>query len=291
MTNVVVQAPTSTDSRNSSYVEWAPIFAGAVLVLSVSFVLLTFGSAVGLAVVSPWSMVPVSAGVIWGGAFWLMLVLLWSFALGGYIAGRMRHRWAGASEDEVAFRDGAHGLLAWGLAVVLGVTVGSLALTSGTDRSASTASISTRSIAGNPVTTALDHLFRTTVPASSAIPQPDPRPEAGRLLFSTGRDGILSPADRTYLVQLVSARTGLSQPDAEARVTDVGNQLKQSLDKARKVGLVLGFLVAASLLVAAATAWWAAGVGGNHRDQGAVWHGFARNQRLWVQQGTALKNQ
>ena len=289
MTDVTVQTPTSANSV-SSYVEWAPIFAGSVLALSVSFVLLTFGSAVGLAVVSPWSMVPVSAGVIWGGAFWLLLVLLWSFALGGYIAGRMRHRWAGASEDEVAFRDGAHGLLAWGLAVILGVTVGSLALSSGGDRGTSTASVSARSLAGNPVTTALDHLFRTTVPASSAIPQPDPRPEAGRLLFSSGRDGILSPADRTYLVQLVSARTGLTQSDAEARVTDVENQLKMALDKSRKVGIVLGFLVAASLLVAAATAWWAACVGGNHRDLETVWHGFARNQRLGLQQGAALQN-
>ena len=289
MTDVTVQTPTSANSV-SSYVEWAPIFAGSVLALSVSFVLLTFGSAVGLAVVSPWSMVPVSAGVIWGGAFWLMLVLLWSFALGGYIAGRMRHRWAGASEDEVAFRDGAHGLLAWGLAVILGVTVGSLTLSSGGDRGTSTASVSARSLAGNPVTTALDHLFRTTAPASSAMPQPDPRPEAGRLLFSSGRDGLLSSADRTYLVQLVSARTGLTQTDAEARVTDVGNNLKSALDKARKVGIVLGFLVAASLLVAAATAWWAAGVGGNHRDHGTVWDGFARNQRLWVHQDAALQS-
>jgi hypothetical protein len=35
------------------------------------------------------------------------------------------------------------------------------------------------------------------------------------------KDGAISPADRTYLVKLVSARTGLSQTDAEQRADQV----------------------------------------------------------------------
>ena len=289
MTEVV--NPTTTIASNHSYVEWAPIIAGAVLALSLSFVLLTFGSAIGMAVVTPWSTSPLATSVIWGGAFWLLLVQLWSFALGGYIAGRMRHRWPGASETEVDFRDGAHGLLVWGLAIILGVTLGSLLLSSGNrsvDASGAATSGSARSISGAPVTLALDHLFRQAHVAPAAASITNLRPEAGRLLLSAISEGAQAPPDRIYLSQVVAAQTGLSQPDAAARVAAVSTDLRLSLEKMRREGILLGFLAAASLLVAAATAWWAAVAGGNHRDQGTIWEGLARNQKLWAWQETIV---
>ena len=110
--------------ESASYVEWPCIIAGAMAALAVSFVLLTFGSAIGLASVSPWTSTSGSVtAVTIGAGFWLLLVHVWAFALGGYISARMRHRRAGASENEVAFRDGAHGLLVWSTAVVLGAIV------------------------------------------------------------------------------------------------------------------------------------------------------------------------
>lgn len=48
------------------------------------------------------------------------------------------------------------------------------------------------------------------------------------------KDGAISPADRTYLVKLVSARTGLSQTDAEQRADQVVTQAKTTADQARK---------------------------------------------------------
>ena len=270
--NVTLTTPNPT----GCYVEWAPIFAGAVVTLAVSFVLLAFGSAVGLSVVSPWGTAPIPTRVVWGGVFWMLLVVLWSFAVGGYIAGRMRHRWKDALEDEVHFRDGAHGLVVWGLAVVLAVTAGSFSLRSSpVPPSAASAGVA------DPLTTALDHLFRSTQPPSASVTTADTRGEAGRLLVSGARDGSLIPADQTYLAQIVASRTGVSQADAEARVATVTGQLKATLDRLRKVGIVLAFLTAATLLVAAATAWSAAVLGGGHRDRGTVWDGFARNQRLW----------
>ena len=97
-----------------------------------------------------------------------------------------------------------------------------------------------------------------------------------------------APPDRIYLSQVVAAQTGLSQPDAAARVASVSTDLKLSLEKMRREGILLGFLAAASLLVAAATAWWAAVAGGNHRDQGTIWEGLARNQKLWAWQETIV---
>ena len=265
-----------------SYVEWGPIIGGSVLVLGLSLVLLSFGSAVGLAIVSPWSTATLATSVIWGGSFWFMLVQLWSFALGGYMAGRMRHRWFGASEIEVHFRDGAHGLLVWGLSVILSVTIGSV-LFSVTNRGVADASGSTssvHSITGAPVTLALDHLFRQAQPISTTSSIYDPRPEAARLLFANIRDSSMAVADRTYLSQLVAAKTGLIQAEADTRVQTVSGQLKLTLDRLRKTTVLLGFLAAASMLVGAATAWWAAVTGGQHRDQGTIWEGLGRNQRL-----------
>ena len=277
---------TSSSVPTGSYVEWGPIIAGSVLVLGLSLVLLAFGSAVGLAIVSPWSNAAVASSVIWGGSFWFLLVQLWSFALGGYMAGRMRHRWVGASETEVHFRDGAHELLVWGLSVIISVIIGSL-LVSATSRvptDASGSAPSARSISGAPVTLALDQLFRATQPLPLAVAAYDARPEAARLLFASVRDSNMTAADRAYLSQLVAAKTGLSQAEADTRVQTVSTQLKQTFERLRKTTVLLGFLAAASLLVGAATAWWAAVTGGQHRDQGTIWEGLARNQKLWAWQ-------
>jgi|GEM_PF-5960618 len=48
------------------------------------------------------------------------------------------------------------------------------------------------------------------------------------------KDGAISPAERTYLVKLMSAQTGLSQTDAEQRADQVVTQAKTTADQARK---------------------------------------------------------
>ena len=146
-----------------SYVEWPSVFVGAVVALAVAFVLLTFGAAVGLTAVSPWtstrgSIVAVSIGA----AFWMILVHIWAFGLGGYLAGRMRHRRSGAAPTEVEFRDGTHGIAVWGLAVTTGAIVAALVAASvargGLEAGASAARTS------DPTTVATDLLLRTTRP-------------------------------------------------------------------------------------------------------------------------------
>ncbi len=93
------------------------------------------------------------------------------------------------------------------------------------------------------------------------------RQEVSRILLTGVADGSLSGDDRAYLVRVVAARAGLSQADAEKRVDALTEQLKTAADKARKAGILLAFLTAASLVLGAAAAWWGAGVGGRHRDE------------------------
>ena len=42
--------------------------------------------------------------------------------MGGYLAGRLRHRWSRVHADEIHFRDSAQGFLAWALALLVAVS-------------------------------------------------------------------------------------------------------------------------------------------------------------------------
>src|SRR6201997_3967756 len=83
------------------------------------FVLISFAAAIGLAVssVSPtWR--DTSVGLVVLSGAWVVLTAVGSFALGGYIAGRIRSTWR-TNPDEVHFRDGLHGLVVWSVAVII----------------------------------------------------------------------------------------------------------------------------------------------------------------------------
>ena len=98
-------ATTDTVTR-PSYIEWGPIFAGSIVAAALSFLLLTFGGAVGLSLTSPW---PNAGAKLWvvalALAWWMVLVQIGSFAAGGYLAGRMRSRWNDTRSAEGGFRD------------------------------------------------------------------------------------------------------------------------------------------------------------------------------------------
>src|SRR5215213_2204630 len=111
--------PVPTPGGPLSYIHWGPVVAGELAAKDVAFVLMTFASAVGLAVASPsptWRDTSAALALLSG--VWILLVAIGSFALGGYLAGRVRSSWA-TTPDEIEFRDGTHGLLVWALAVLL----------------------------------------------------------------------------------------------------------------------------------------------------------------------------
>lgn len=118
-------AETTSDVR-VSYVEWGPIFAGAVAAAAISFVLFTAGSAIGLSLVSPYPSRSYGSWAATLAAFWAMFVPILSLLIGGYIAGRMRAAWS-SSAGEVEFRDGIHGLLVWATSILIGGALAFLA--------------------------------------------------------------------------------------------------------------------------------------------------------------------
>ena len=94
----------------------------------------------------------------------------------------------------------------------------------------------------------------------------DTRSEMSRILASAVANGSLTAENRAYLVQLVSQRAGISQQEAERRVDQAFNAAREAADKARRAGVLTGFVTAASLVLSLGAAWWAAMRGGHHRD-------------------------
>lgn len=246
-----------------SYIHWGPGIAGAIVAAATSFVLMGFASAVGLMVASPsptWRDASVWLAILSG--FWIIVVAVGSFALGGYLAGRVRSTWR-ASPDEVEFRDGTHGLIAWALGVMLGAIL--LAMTASTWAVGSAAS-PPRDTAGAPSFLAyeIDRLFR-----AERRPEPAPpevRAEAGRIIMRGLGRTELPAEDRAQLIRLTAAVTGQAPPDAERRVVQVLADARNAASQARRSAVILGFALAAAFAAAAAAAWIAAGIGGRHRD-------------------------
>ena len=125
----------------------------------------------------------------------------------------------------------------------------------------------TQSAASGPVDYYVDALLRPNPTANqNTTDLGAARREITRILTSGLREGDVSAPDRTYVAQVVAARTGLSQADADKRVSDVINQAKTALDNARKAAAKLSLWLTASLLIGAFSASLAATEGGYVRD-------------------------
>jgi hypothetical protein len=267
---------TGADESVVSAVSWPAILAGGVISAALTLVLFSLGAGLGLAVVSPWSdwnLTAVRAATAAG--IFAIVVGVMSSAVGGYIAGRLRSRWVGVHTNEIYFRDTAHGLLSWAFATVLGAAVVGTAATSLVSGGVGSASsqVAATDRGANAIDTYVDRLLRPDYAGGESANRTQgrdtssERAEARRLLMAAGRArGNLAPADSTYLAQMVAARAGLQPATAEARVTEVVNQMKETLNEARKAAAHFALWLTAAMLFGAFAAALAATEGGQLRD-------------------------
>jgi hypothetical protein len=110
----------------------------------------------------------------------------------------------------------------------------------------------------------LDKLFRA--PRRPPTDLRETRAEAGRILMTSSSHSGVSSDDRTYLVQQVTALTGLSAPDSERRVDASIADSRTAINRARRSSIILAFSIAAATLIGAVVAWAAAVAGGRHRN-------------------------
>lgn len=283
-TDPVVTAPGPTTPSLPSAVDWAAIIAGGVLATAISFILLTFGSAIGLSLASPYEgegrslmFLAVAAGL------WLIWVQVSSFMAGGYLAGRLRRRVGDGTPHETEMRDGAHGLMVWALGVLIGAMMAASVVSGVAKTGAAVASAGAQAVGQgvaqaaanlNPMDYGLDSLFRSEQPAAAQDAAASTE-EAGRILARSAANGSISAEDKTYLAQMIASRTGIDQPAAEQRIdqamqtlNEATAQAKAAADQARHISVIIAFVTAVSLVISAAGAWWAAGLGGRHRDEG-----------------------
>ena len=208
----------------------------------------------------------------------------------------LRQQYAGqetVAAEPVAQRGLARSLVIGGIIAVSGIGSAANAIGSIVGTATNAASNVAQGTAANPqVANAassldptgyfVDELYR--VPPGATAPQGtnpgDVRAETARILAASATTGV-STDDKTYLAALVSRQTGLPQDQASARVDQVLKSVDDAKAKAadaaetaRKSAVLAAFLAAASLLVSAVGAYWAAMKGGKHRDEGTEFTGM-----------------
>ncbi|MDR3398629.1 MAG: hypothetical protein P4M06_13860 [Pandoraea sp.] len=301
-----------------SAVSWSAIIAGGVCAAALSLILLMLGTGLGLSSVSPWVNRGISAEAFGVSTIlWITLTQLVASGMGGYLAGRLRTPWPDVHPDESYFRDTAHGLLTWAVASlataalltsVIGSIINAGASTAATAVSgaAQTASAAmTANGAGTSATSAgsagsmasmgyaMDSLFRAdpnanaaAVAAGASAPSDQAtsatlastKAEVARIFLNSLRTGPLPADDTRYVAQRIAQYTGLTQQDAEKRVSDAYASAqaklasaeaaaKDAADKSRKASAYAALWLFISLLIGAFCASLAATFGGRQRDR------------------------
>jgi hypothetical protein len=198
---------------------------------------------------------------------WLIVTQIIASSIGGYLAGRLRVKWVAVHTHEVFFRDTAHGFLVWAVGLVISAlffAALTAAMATGAARTTSGSSSEGAATTGNAYF--VDSLFQTDHPSTdqneSAV-----RAEASVILVHSLRESDLSAQDRTHLTQSVTARTGLTQADAEQRVNDTVAAARQAADNARKAVAHMLYWLFVALLIGAFCTSFAATIGGRERDR------------------------
>jgi hypothetical protein len=290
----------STRLRANSATSWGAILAGAVAAISLSVVLVTLGAGLGFASVSPWSGHGLSGSSFTvASTIWLIITQWLSAATGGYLAGRLRHRWLATHTHEVFFRDTAHGLVTWGvatlfIAAVISSSVNGI-LSGGAHVAANVAAAGGQGLAaighsdmaggrdpaGGPGGAYnLDKLFRSDAsspPPDARGPSPqgdDSRGQVIHIAANAAVSGTVSDEDKQYLSTLVANKTSVSRDEARRRVDayaqslkDAADKAKAAADEARKAAAEASLYTALALLIGAFIASVSAALGGRLRDE------------------------
>ena len=131
--------------------------------------------------------------------------------------------------------------------------------------------------AATPATATATAQPRASADASRTTDDAEARTEIAHILANGLRQEALEPADRQYLAQRIAERTGMSQAEAEARVTDVetrlrgaieeaGTSAREAADEARKASAYAALWLFITLLIGAFSASLFATFGGRRRD-------------------------
>ncbi|WP_210529752.1 hypothetical protein [Rubellimicrobium arenae] len=245
------------------YVDWHAIIAGAVVATAIGVVFAGFGAALGLSAISPQPGEGNATLSLILTGLWALITILVSYGTGGYIAGRMRRRYDGATPDEVSARDSIHGMVVWGLGVLIGAWIAAGALSTATTAAGNIAQGAAQAVgsavqglgsaaggaaqaatdaatgdgglnlsAFNPIEAVNNRLLRGT--GAQVDPDATVSPVARDVIFDVARTGELTDANRQILAEEVARNTNLTPDQANARIDEAVQQVTQLRDEAQQ---------------------------------------------------------
>ena len=279
------------EARAGSPLSWSAAIAGALAAAAVTFLIVALGSGIGLSFASPYSGPSAKAMTI-AAAVWLLMAETMGFATGGYLAGRLRSPAYDGVIGETTFRDAAQGLLVWAIgAVAMAALAGMLGVFAAGAAAHMTAGAASAGRGQETASTSgasdyfVDLLFRpapSTATAGNQRPSTDTvgiapagsqpalsseaRAEVGRILARSVAQARVDDSDRAYLAQVVATRTGLSQEEAQRRVSEVEAKARDAADTTAKAVAYFSFWTFMALLFGGAAATLGGILGGQVRD-------------------------
>lgn len=280
-----------------SAVSWAAVFAGAVIAAALSLALFAGGTGLGFLSVSPWSGEGMSAPAVGIGVIaWMLFTQIVAYGVGGYVAGRLRTKWADVHGDEIYFRDTAHGFLTWALSAVVSAALlgsaiatlasgaakagASVAAGAGTAITATAAAGAGAGASGGGMDRAGDYftdlLLRSERPDATGD-RAAARAEVGRIVAMSLARGEMTAADRDYVSKVIAAQAQIDPAAAQQRVEqtiqnarkaaeDAKQKAREAADQARKAAAAFALWGFASMLIGAFVASLCATWGGRRRD-------------------------
>jgi ElaB/YqjD/DUF883 family membrane-anchored ribosome-binding protein len=198
---------------------------------------------------------------------WALITILVSYGAGGYIAGRMRRRVDNATPDEVSARDSIHGMVVWGLGVLIGAwiagnvigsavnavgnvaggaaqAVGSVVQGAGNAVGGAASAAATAATGGedgeggldlsgfNPIEAINTRLLRGT--GEQIDPNAQVSPIARDVIFEVARTGELTDENREILAEEVARNSTLSEQEVQGRIDQAVTQVTQLRDEAQQ---------------------------------------------------------
>jgi len=254
--------PTLIDNPSRSYVDWPAIFAGTAIASGAMAVLTAFAGGLGLNAISADNGGEISTTWLVITGLFVVVSMVASYMLGGYITGRMRRPAGSADRNELTTRDGINGLVVWGLGTVIsaflalsvvaggaravgsaaqtvveatGSAVGGAAQGAGQAAAPSIEQSLPQGLKTNPIDYFTDTLLRTDTPAPNGDQNgADFQRQAGGILSNLLSTGEISDADRAWLANQVATRTGIPQADAQTRVNQTVERVQAIRAEAQK---------------------------------------------------------
>lgn len=240
-TENLTRASAPVGLTSGSYIDWSAILAGAVVATAVAALFTAFGAALGLSALSAEPGEGSFSIALLLTAVWLVITLVVSYLMGGYIAGRMRRRVDDATADEVSMRDGINGIVVWGVGMLVGAMLlanaasstisaaGAVAGTAATVAGAAVGGLAQGAIGAagaalpdaattNPMGFVTDTLMRPSPTAPASSEPGSALRETSGILANVLQTGEISDSDRAYLAATVAGQTGLAPAEAAARV-------------------------------------------------------------------------